>query len=572
LFESVQRSVTPPHAGVLCAFHSAKTLASGAALLMVAVTMDEAEPAVVTRARPDCSFGVAEPDAAHALAVRFVSGACDASVAPLVPVNVSHTNVSAAATVSVDEAVFPPASVAVTVAVPKPYPMISMLPPVVATSFATAAFEVVQANVADGTALFDESRPCAASVCLHPSFTVAVAGVTAACVIVGGAVTVTVACANVPFVVAVAVRVAVPPPVGVTVTVDPLVVLNGAAVVFVVVQVNGTPVIAVFVASNASATNCCVCAGTRFALAGVIVTRFTVAAAFTVIAAVANCVPELTVMDVLPIATALATMVAPVVADTLAIAEFADDQLNVTDGSALFDASNACAVRLTVSPTLSVFDVGVTVTRVTTGETVTVAAATCPPALTLMFVVPAPAPVAETEEPVVALNAAIDALTVLHVKVTPDITTFDASNACAVKLADDPTEMFAVVGVIVTRVTAGETTTVAAAVCPPALALMLVVPAPAPVAETEEPVVALNVAIEALTMVHVNVTPDINAFDASNACAVKLADVPTEMFAAVGVSVTRDTVTVPATVADTSADNALWTPPVLYARSAKKYC
>jgi hypothetical protein len=102
---------------------------------------------------------------------------------------------------------------------------------------------------------------------------------------------------------------------------------------------------------------------------------------------------------------------------------------------------------------------------------------------------------------------------------------------------------------------------------------MLVVPAPAPVADTEEPVVALNVAIEALTVLHVKVTPDINAFDASNACAVKLADVPTAIFADAGVTVTRDTVAVEeATVADTSADNPLCTPPLLYARSAKKYC
>ena len=117
-------------------------------------------------------------------------------------------------------------------------------------------------------------------------------------------------------------------------------------------------------------------------------------------------------------------------------------------------------MRLTISPMLSVFDVGVTVTRATTADTVTVAAATSPPALTLMFVVPAPTPVADTDEPVVALRLAIDAFTVLHVNVTPDINAFDASNACAVKHVEAPIDMLGFVGLMVTRAIAGAPATV----------------------------------------------------------------------------------------------------------------
>ena len=65
----------------------------------------------------------------------------------------------------------------------------------------------------------------------------------------GGAVTVRVACANVPFVVAVARMVAVPVAEGVTVTVAPVAVLSGAIVESVVAHVNGTPAINAFVAS-----------------------------------------------------------------------------------------------------------------------------------------------------------------------------------------------------------------------------------------------------------------------------------------------------------------------------------
>jgi hypothetical protein len=71
-------------------------------------------------------------------------------------------------------------------------------------------------------------------------------------------VTVTVACANVPFDVAVARMVAVPAPAGVTVVVDPVVVLSGATVESVVVHVNAAPGIGAFEASRANATNCCV--------------------------------------------------------------------------------------------------------------------------------------------------------------------------------------------------------------------------------------------------------------------------------------------------------------------------
>jgi len=180
------------------------------AVLTVAWTIDDAEPDVVTRANPLRRVGDAEPDVLHGPPVAFESGACEVSTVPFVPVNVSHTNVSPTMTVIVTVAARPPASVAVTVAVPTPYLINEMLPPVVVTSFATAEFDVVQVKVADGTALFDESSPCAVSVCLKPSATVGLADVTVTCVIDGSPVTVTGACANVPFVEAVAVSVAVP--------------------------------------------------------------------------------------------------------------------------------------------------------------------------------------------------------------------------------------------------------------------------------------------------------------------------------------------------------------------------
>jgi hypothetical protein len=112
--------------------------------------------------------------------------------------------------------------------------------------------------------------------------------VIATLVTAGGAVTLTVACANVPFEVAVALIVALPVPVGVTFTVAPVVVLSGATVALVVVQLNAAPAIGVFVASNAMATNCCVWPVNSELLAGVIVTLATVGAAVTVIAAVAE--------------------------------------------------------------------------------------------------------------------------------------------------------------------------------------------------------------------------------------------------------------------------------------------
>src|ERR1700716_1122681 len=139
-------------------------------------------------------------------------------------------------------------------------------------SFAMPAADDVQVNDAVGTSAFDASNPCACSVAYRPRFSVELVGVTATLVTVGGAVTVTVACANVPFDVAVAFSVAVPVAVGVTVTVAPLVVLSGAIVESVVVHVNAVPGIATFDASKASATNCCVWPVWRLALDGVIVT------------------------------------------------------------------------------------------------------------------------------------------------------------------------------------------------------------------------------------------------------------------------------------------------------------
>ena len=131
-----------------------------------------------------------------------------------------------------------------------------MLPPDVETSLATAAFDVAQVNVALDTAALPASNACALRVCVFPTVTVDVDGVTVTRVTVATAATVIAACANVPFVVAVAVMVADPLACGVTVTVDPLVVLSGATVALDVVQVNGTPAIAVFEASYAIATNC----------------------------------------------------------------------------------------------------------------------------------------------------------------------------------------------------------------------------------------------------------------------------------------------------------------------------
>src|SRR5262245_40958486 len=123
-----------------------------------------------------------------------------------------------------------------------------------------------------------------------------VAPVTTTLVTVGGVVTVTVASANVPFEVAVARIVAVQAAVGVPLTVEPVVVLSCAMVVLVVVQLKAVPAIGVFDASNASATNCCVCPVSSVWLAGVTVTRATVGAALTVIAAVAEKPPLLTVI------------------------------------------------------------------------------------------------------------------------------------------------------------------------------------------------------------------------------------------------------------------------------------
>src|SRR6185436_1189201 len=91
--------------------------------------------------------------------------------------------VSPATTVIVEVADRPPASVAVIVAVPNPYAVMAMVPPVVGPSLATAPFEVVQLKVADGIEAFAESSPSATSVCFLPRVGVAAPGVMVTCVI-----------------------------------------------------------------------------------------------------------------------------------------------------------------------------------------------------------------------------------------------------------------------------------------------------------------------------------------------------------------------------------------------------
>src|SRR5258708_18030328 len=134
----------------------------------------------------------------------------------------------------------------------------SMLEPLAVNSFAMVAADEVHVKAAVGTTLFDASNPCAWSVWCQPSVTAGAAGVMATRVTVGGAVTVTVACANVPFDVAVALIVAVPAPAGVTVVVDPVVLPSRAIVESVVVHVNAAPGLGALEASRANATNCCV--------------------------------------------------------------------------------------------------------------------------------------------------------------------------------------------------------------------------------------------------------------------------------------------------------------------------
>src|SRR5882672_2449539 len=107
----------------------------------------------------------------------------------------------------------------------------STLAPAVAVSVATLAADDVQVKAAVGTTLFDASNACAWSVRCRPIAT-GPFGVMATRVTVDGAVTVSAACANVPFDVAVALMVADPLPAGVTVVVAPLVALSGAIVEF----------------------------------------------------------------------------------------------------------------------------------------------------------------------------------------------------------------------------------------------------------------------------------------------------------------------------------------------------
>src|SRR3954466_6691558 len=108
------------------------------------------------------------------------------------------------------------------------------------------------------------------------------------------------------------------------------------------------------------ATNCCACPTRRLWVAGVIATRLTVGAGLTVIVAVPDLPPPLTVMVVDPTPAAVAVTAAPVVADRGATALLPVLQVSVTDGIALFDASKACAVRFTVAPAFSVVDDGLT--------------------------------------------------------------------------------------------------------------------------------------------------------------------------------------------------------------------
>src|SRR5438876_7191189 len=208
--------------------------------------------------------------------------------------------------------------------------------------------DVVHVKAAVGTTLFEASNPCAWTVRRSPSATSGVAPVMTTRVTVDGTLTVSVASANVPFDVAVALIVAVPAAVGVTLTVAPVVVLSGAIVALVVVQVNATPAIAVFDESNASATNCCVCPVRSVWLAGVTVTLATVGAGFTVIVALAENDPLLTVIVGDPTPAAVTVTAAPVVADRLAWPAFEVPHVSGADGMALLLPSNACAVRFVV--------------------------------------------------------------------------------------------------------------------------------------------------------------------------------------------------------------------------------
>jgi hypothetical protein len=209
-------------------------------------------------------------------------------------------------------------------------------------------------------------------------------------------------------------------------------------------------------------------------------------------------------------------------------------------------------VRFVVSPTFIVAVVGVTVTRATAVVTVSDAVADVPPLLTVMTLLPAAEPVADTVAPDVALKAPTDAFDVVQANVMPLRTLFDASKAWAVKLADAPGAIEALEGVTATRATAAVTASVAVADFPPLLTATTLLPAAEPVTDTVAPEVALKVPTAALEEVHANVTPLRSLFDASNACAVKFVDAPAVIDAVEGVMATRATAAV--TVSEAVAD------------------
>ena len=92
----------------------------------------------------------------------------------------------------------------------------------------------------------------------------------------------------------------------------------------------------------------------------------------TVIAAVADCPPALTVTTVLPAVEPVTDTAAPVVALRAPTDALEELQLNATPLRRLFDASYACAVKLDDAPVLTDALDGETVTRAIAAAAATV--------------------------------------------------------------------------------------------------------------------------------------------------------------------------------------------------------
>ena len=378
--------------------------------------------------------------------------------------------------------------------------------PVPALTVATAVFELLHTITRPLSTLFAASRGTAVAVVLPPT-TSEDAPSDAVTVATGTGVIVTVAEPVMPSLVAV--MLAVPAATALT---TPVPAFTVATAVFELLHTITRPVSTLFAASRATAV-AVVAPPTWTEDAPSVVTMLATGTADTVTLA-APLIPSLVaIIDAVPTDTA---NTAPVVALTLATAEFELDHATARPVNTLFNASRSTALAVVVAPTTMDATLSDAVTDATgAGVTVTLVA---PVLLSLVATMVAVPTATAVTTPDVALTVAIRSLLLLHVIERPVSTLFKASRSTALAWVVVPAAIDAVANDAVTVATlARPTVTDAAPVLVSLVALMIANPTPIPVTTPE---FAFTVATRSFELLQTTARPVNTLFKASRVVAV----------------------------------------------------